>query len=45
VLWAAQAAHLGVKWVVGNGAKVRFWEDKWVGNTKLDHNVLALICN
>jgi hypothetical protein len=28
VLWAAQAAHMRVKWVVGNGEKVRFWEDK-----------------
>ena len=35
MLWAAQAAHLGVKWVVGNGTKLRFWEDNWVGNTNL----------
>ena len=35
VLWAAQAAHMGVRWVVGNGRKVRFWEDQWVGNTSL----------
>jgi hypothetical protein len=24
VLWAAQAAHMGVKWIVDNGKKVRF---------------------
>jgi hypothetical protein len=35
VLWAAQAAHLGIKWVVGNGEKVRFWEVQWIGNTSL----------
>jgi hypothetical protein len=35
VLWAAQAAHMGVKWIVGNGKKVRFWEDIWIGNTSL----------
>jgi hypothetical protein len=23
------------KWVVGNGAKVRFWEDQWLGGTSL----------
>ena len=35
MLWAAQAAHMGVKWIVGNGKKVRFWEDIWIGNTSL----------
>jgi len=35
VLWAAQAAHMGVKWIVGNGRKIRFWEDIWLGNTSL----------
>jgi hypothetical protein len=35
VLWATQAARLGIRWVVGNGKKVRFWEDCWLGNTSL----------
>jgi hypothetical protein len=35
VIWAMQAAHLGVRWVVGSGEKVRFWEDQWLGNTSL----------
>lgn len=26
---------MGIKWVVGNGEKVRFWEDQWLGNTRL----------
>jgi hypothetical protein len=26
---------MGIKWVVGNGEKVRFWEDQWLGNTSL----------
>ena len=30
-----QAAHMGIRWVVGNGRKVRFWEDHWLGNTSL----------
>jgi len=30
-----QAAHLGVHWVVGNGERVRFSEDQWLGNTSL----------
>jgi hypothetical protein len=39
VLWLAQAAHMDVKWIVGNGRKVRFWEDIWLGNTSL-----AILC-
>lgn len=35
VLWALQAALMGIKWVAGNGKKVRFWEDHWIGNTSL----------
>jgi hypothetical protein len=35
ILWAMQAAHMGIRWVVGNGEKVRFWEDQWFGNTSL----------
>jgi hypothetical protein len=30
-----QAAHMGVRWVVGNGENIRFWEDQWLGNTSL----------
>ena len=26
---------MGIKWVIGNGEKVRFWEDQWLGNTSL----------
>jgi hypothetical protein len=35
VIWAMQAAHMGIKWVVGNGKKIRFWEDQWLENTSL----------
>lgn len=35
VLWAMQAAHMGIQWVVGNGERIRFWEDHWLGNTSL----------
>jgi hypothetical protein len=26
---------MSIKWVVGNGKKIRFWEDQWPGNTSL----------
>ena len=35
MLWAAQAARLGYCWKVGNGRKVRFWEDMWFGGSSL----------
>jgi hypothetical protein len=27
VMWAAKAAKMGYQWKVGNGRKVKFWED------------------
>jgi hypothetical protein len=35
-MWALQAARMGIKWRVGNGRKVRFWEDIWFGNSSLE---------
>jgi hypothetical protein len=35
VLWAAKVAKMGYRWKLGNGQKVRFWEDVWVGNSSL----------
>jgi len=35
VMWALQAAKMGIKWVVGNGKRVRFWKDNWFGNSSL----------
>jgi hypothetical protein len=35
VMWALQAARMGFKWLVGNGRKVRFWEDHWFDNSSL----------
>jgi hypothetical protein len=30
-MWAAKAAKLGYRWKVGNGGKIKFWKDKWLG--------------
>uniref|UniRef100_A0A0A9B169 Reverse transcriptase zinc-binding domain-containing protein n=1 Tax=Arundo donax TaxID=35708 RepID=A0A0A9B169_ARUDO len=35
VLWATQALKFGYRWMVGNGKKVRFWEDTWFGTAPL----------
>jgi hypothetical protein len=35
VIWAAKTAKLGFRWRVGNGKRVRFWEDLWFGTCSL----------
>ncbi|RCV38391.1 hypothetical protein SETIT_8G138400v2 [Setaria italica] len=32
---ACKAACLGVKWKIGNGKSIRFWEDHWFENNSL----------
>jgi hypothetical protein len=34
-MWAAAAAKIGYKWKIGNGRKVKFWEDNWLGPSSL----------
>jgi hypothetical protein len=35
VLWAVKAAKMGYQWKVGDGEKVKFWEDHWFGTCSL----------
>jgi hypothetical protein len=35
VMWAARVAKMGYRWKVGNGSKIRFWEDVWLGSSSL----------
>jgi hypothetical protein len=35
VLWARRVAKMGYRWKVGNGKKIRFWEDVWLGSSSL----------
>jgi hypothetical protein len=35
VVWEAKAAKLGYQWKVGNGKKIKFWEDRWFGSSSL----------
>jgi hypothetical protein len=34
-MWAAQVVRMGYKWKVGNGMKIRLWEDNWLGSSSL----------
>ena len=47
VLWAAQALKFGYRWKVGDGRKIRFWEDTWFGTAPLTVQFWDLfsICN
>jgi hypothetical protein len=35
MLWAAKATKMGYRWKIGNGKRVRFWEDLWFGSCSL----------
>jgi hypothetical protein len=34
-MWAAQAANMGYRWNVGDGKRIRLWEDHWFGSCSL----------
>jgi hypothetical protein len=34
-MWVVQASQMGIMWKVGNGKKIRFWEDQWFVNSNL----------
>jgi hypothetical protein len=35
VICAARVAKMWYRWKVGNGKKVRFWKDVWLGSSNL----------
>jgi hypothetical protein len=34
-VWAAKAAKMGFRWKIGDGKKVKFWKDNWLGSSSL----------
>ena len=46
-MWAARAVKFGYRWFVGDGAKIRFWEDTWFGSSPLSVQFWGLytVCN
>jgi hypothetical protein len=44
VLWAASVAKMGYRWKVGNGCKIKFWEDVWIGTSSLAIQYWELYC-
>jgi hypothetical protein len=35
IMWAASASKIGFRWKIGDGKKVMFWEDNWLGYSSL----------
>jgi hypothetical protein len=34
-VWASKAAKMGLRWKIGDGKKIKFWEDNWLGTSSL----------
>ena len=35
LMWTAKLAKMGYRWRIGDGRKVRFWKDNWIGPSSL----------
>jgi hypothetical protein len=44
VMWAAKVARMGYRWKVGDGSKVRFGEDLWIGSSSLVIQYWEIYC-
>jgi hypothetical protein len=44
VLWAAKAAKVGYQWKVGDGERVKFWEDQLFGTSSLAIQYWEVYC-
>jgi hypothetical protein len=43
-MWAANVAKMRYRWKVGNGNKIRFWEDVWLGSSSLAIQYWEIYC-
>lgn len=34
-MWSAAAAKMSFRWKIGDGKRVKFWEDNWLGSSSL----------
>jgi hypothetical protein len=35
IMWAVKATKMGYRWKIGDGKRVKFWEDNWLGTSSL----------
>jgi hypothetical protein len=47
VMWVVQSIKFGYRWQLGDGSKVRFWEDTWFGTSPLAVQFfdIYILCN
>jgi mannosylglycoprotein endo-beta-mannosidase len=46
-MWALRSVRFGYRWIVGDGTKIRFWEDTWFDTSPLSVQFwdIYIICN
>jgi hypothetical protein len=44
IIWAVKALKFGYRWQIGDGVKIRFWEDIWFRNSPLAVQFWDLYC-
>lgn len=44
VMWDLKVAKMGYRWKVGNGKRIKFWEDVWVDSSSLAIQYWDLYC-
>jgi hypothetical protein len=44
VMWAAKALTFGYRWKIGDGSKIRFWEDTWFATAPPSSAILGPYC-
>jgi hypothetical protein len=43
-MWAAKVLKFGYRWKIGDGTKIRFWEDTWFATAPLTVHFWDLCC-
>jgi hypothetical protein len=43
-MWAVNSVKFGFRWIVGDGAKIKFWEDTWFGTSPLSVQFWEIYC-
>jgi mannosylglycoprotein endo-beta-mannosidase len=43
-MWAVNSVKFGFRWIVGDGSKIKFWEDTWFGTSPLSVQFWEIYC-
>jgi hypothetical protein len=45
VMWDVESVKFGYRWKIGDGRKVRFWEDTWFSTSPLAVQFFLALCS